>query len=471
MISVATALLLASASASTVFAQEGGAAASVAQLVANLRAAPSENDRFRLLSDDQFLFNFNDPNTTVGVTNGAAGRTVAATSGNFPAVVGNGVSMTIGFLGPCGMNSPHTHPRATEINFSLNTTLRGGVLVENGARFAEIDIAPGMATVFPQGAIHFEMNPSCEEAMFVASFNGEDPGVTQIAQRYLGLPPDIVGATLGGLGVQDVANLEALVPDNVIFGVDECLQRCNITRTGQATSQRQPRVSANAFPAGIVPTNVFDLPVAAPTPAPATASSEGGETAPAAGEGEAAPAAGEGEGSGEGESAPAPSEGEGESEPASSEGGYEPTSSEGEGESEPASSEGESEPAPSEGEGESEPAPSEGEGESAPEPSAGEGSGEYEPTEGEGSGEGSSEGEGSGEGEGSSEGEGSGEGEYQPSATSYGGEGAPTPAADGYSYGYGYEYGYGYKNGESDKRSNVVVDSRHPEVTQISLRR
>ena len=74
----------------------------------------------------------------------------------------------IGFLGPCGMNSPHTHPRATEINFSINTTLRGGVLVENGARFAEIDIRPGTATIFPQGAIHFEMNPSCEEAMFVA---------------------------------------------------------------------------------------------------------------------------------------------------------------------------------------------------------------------------------------------------------------------------------------------------------------
>ena len=81
------------------------------------------------------------------------------------------------------MNTPHVHPRATEINFSLNTTLRGGVLIENGARFAELDIRPGTATIFPQGAIHFEMNPSCEAAMFVAGFNNEDPGVTSIAQR------------------------------------------------------------------------------------------------------------------------------------------------------------------------------------------------------------------------------------------------------------------------------------------------
>ncbi|KZV63543.1 RmlC-like cupin, partial [Peniophora sp. CONT] len=201
-------------------------------------------DRFRLVEDDQFLFDFVNPNTTVGVTNGAGGHTVAATSENFPAVVGNGVSMTIGFLGPCGMNSPHTHPRATEINFSINTTLRGGVLVENGARFAEIDIRPGTATVFPQGAIHFEMNPSCEDAMFVAGFNGEDPGVNQVAQRFFGLPPDIVGAALGGLGVQEVANLENFIPDNVIQGVDECLQRCGIERIAQPNSQRQPRVSA-----------------------------------------------------------------------------------------------------------------------------------------------------------------------------------------------------------------------------------
>ncbi|VDC01130.1 unnamed protein product [Peniophora sp. CBMAI 1063] len=258
--------------AGSALAQEGGSAASVAQLVSQLRQAPTEVDRLNLVSDEQFIFDFVNPNGTVGVTNGAGGHTVAATSANFPAVVGNGVSMTIGFLGPCGMNSPHTHPRATEINFSINTTLRGGVLIENGARFAEIDIRPGTATIFPQGAIHFEMNPSCEDAMFVASFNGEDPGVQQVAQRFFGLPPDIVGAALGGLGVQDVADLEAYIPDNVILGVDECLQRCGIERTPQTGSQRQPRVSANAFPESIEAENVYNLAGIATSAAPAASS-------------------------------------------------------------------------------------------------------------------------------------------------------------------------------------------------------
>lgn len=119
------------------------------------------------------------------MTTGAGGHTVAASSENFPAVVGNGVAMTIGFLGPCGMNTPHTHPRATEINFSVNTTLRAGFLMENGARFVDVELKAGSAAVFPMGAIHFEMNPSCEPAMFVAAFDGEDPGVNQVAQRCM----------------------------------------------------------------------------------------------------------------------------------------------------------------------------------------------------------------------------------------------------------------------------------------------
>ena len=157
------------------------ARAAVAELVAQLRGEPTQVDRIRALNDTQYVFDFLKPSS--GATTGAGGHIVAASSENFPAVVGNGVAMTIGFLGPCGMNTPHTHPRATEINFSVNTTLRAGFLMENGARFVDVELAAGSAAVFPMGAIHFEMNPTCETAMFVAGFNGEDPGVNQVAQR------------------------------------------------------------------------------------------------------------------------------------------------------------------------------------------------------------------------------------------------------------------------------------------------
>ncbi|KAJ7931674.1 RmlC-like cupin [Mycena leptocephala] len=200
-------------------------------------------------------FYFRLPEPPGGVTTGAAGHTVAATSGNFPAVVGNGVAMTVGFLGPCGINTPHTHPRATEINFSVNATLRTGMLSENGARFVMNDLPPGSMTVFPQGSTHFEMNDNCHPAMFVAAFNGEDPGVSSLAQRFFGLPIDIIEATMGGLGVQEVEGLEAKIPDNVAVGTDECLKRCGLVRPPtQPTMQHQPRVSGNAFPTGSVNT-------------------------------------------------------------------------------------------------------------------------------------------------------------------------------------------------------------------------
>ncbi|KAJ6619942.1 RmlC-like cupin domain-containing protein [Mycena sp. CBHHK59/15] len=216
--------------------------------VAQLRLAPTAVDRLNVLSSDQqFIFDFFNP--TAGITRGAAGHTVAATSGNFPAVIGNGVAMTVGFMGPCALNTPHTHPRATEINFSVNGTLRTGMLAENGARFVVNDLPPGSMTVFPEGAIHFEMND--EPAMFVAAFNSEDPGVLQIAQRFYGLPVDILSATLNDLGVQEIEGLEAKIPDNVAVGTDACLKRCGLSRPpAQPTAQHQPRVSGNAFPTG-----------------------------------------------------------------------------------------------------------------------------------------------------------------------------------------------------------------------------
>ncbi|KAJ7117674.1 RmlC-like cupin domain-containing protein [Mycena epipterygia] len=217
--------------------------------VAQLRLDPTAVDRVNTLSpDSQFVFDFFNP--PAGVVTGAGGHTVTATSGTFAAVVDNGVAMTIGFLGPCAMNTPHTHPRATEINFSVNGTLRTGILTENGARFIVNELSPGMMTVFPQGAIHFEMNTGCKPAMFVAAFNNEDPGVLSVAQRFFGLPPDIVQATLGDIGLLEFEELAAMIPDNVAVGTDACLKACGLTRPAQPTAQQQPRVSGNALPTG-----------------------------------------------------------------------------------------------------------------------------------------------------------------------------------------------------------------------------
>ena len=137
--------------------------------------------------------------------------------------------MTVGFLGPCSINLPHTHPRATEINFIVSGTLQAGFFQENGARFIMNTLVAGQATVFPVGAIHFEQNLNCTQAMFVAAFNSADPGVLTIANSfYGGLPANIVGASLGGLNITTVESMKSMLPANPALGIEECRQRCGI---------------------------------------------------------------------------------------------------------------------------------------------------------------------------------------------------------------------------------------------------
>ncbi|KAJ3476808.1 hypothetical protein NLI96_g10902 [Meripilus lineatus] len=236
---------------------------SPAQKVADLRLAASMVDRVKLLQDNEFVFDFLHPIS--GESDGGGGHTVSASVGNFPALVGTGMAMTIGFLGPCGYNTPHTHPRATEFNFAVNGTLQTGFLAENGARFVFNEVPPGSAAIFPKGVIHFEMNTECEDVLFVAAFNDEDPGVDQIAQRFFGLPPKFVAAALGDIGIEQIAGLESKIPNNVALGTEECLKRCGLTNSGQPTSQRQPRVAANALPSGYSGPSAAAAPSGTPT--------------------------------------------------------------------------------------------------------------------------------------------------------------------------------------------------------------
>lgn len=75
--------------------------------------------------------------------------------------------MTLGILGPCGMNTPHLHPRATEMLFLINGTITTGMIAENGARFVYNTVDAGTASVYLQGSMHWQQNEGCEPAMFI----------------------------------------------------------------------------------------------------------------------------------------------------------------------------------------------------------------------------------------------------------------------------------------------------------------
>jgi hypothetical protein len=165
--------------------------------------------------------------------NNCSGKAVKADRDTFPAIIGSHGSMTLGFLGPCGFNTPHVHPRAAELNIVVLGRLMSSVTAENSARHMNHTMSQFPMTIFPQGALRTEFNPDCTEAVFVAAFPDKDPGVQQAAQTFFGLEDEIVQAALGGDGTvngMDLDKFKAIIPANAALGVESCLQKCNISK-------------------------------------------------------------------------------------------------------------------------------------------------------------------------------------------------------------------------------------------------
>lgn len=202
-------------------------------LIQQLELAPTAADRLNLLKPEDFVFNFSSKATgQPGVTTGKGGHSVRADRKTFPALIGSGSSVTVGFLGPCGFNTPHVHPRATELNLVVKGSLMTNFIAENGVHKVVNPVGLYEMAVFPQGAVHEEFNPDCTDAVFVASFASEDPGVGTIAEEFFNLDDDVIEAALK-VDIIDGAELErfrSLIPANVALGVQACLDKCGIKK-------------------------------------------------------------------------------------------------------------------------------------------------------------------------------------------------------------------------------------------------
>jgi hypothetical protein len=139
------------------------------------------------------------------------------------------------------LNTPHTHPRSAEFNYVTHGSLVTGMIPENGANFVFNEVGTNQATLFPQGSIHFEFNDHCEPVTFVAFFSDSFPGVSQVAQRFFGLPADVVAASLG-IDPSEVEEISKSIPDDIALALQECTKRCGINRANQPTEQLQKNV-------------------------------------------------------------------------------------------------------------------------------------------------------------------------------------------------------------------------------------
>jgi len=201
-------------------------------LTTQLFLADSAVDRFNLLpKNEDFVFPFVDKIAAVG---GKGGDLVAANRKTFPALVGTNSGMAVGFLDACGFNTPHVHPRATELQIVIEGKVVTEMLPENGVngpdgkrRVIRNTLSKFQMQPFYQGSVHTQFNPDCEPATFIASFNAEDFGAGQIPEELFAMSPDIVTAAFGqAMNGKDVDRFKNAIPATIALGVKECLKKC-----------------------------------------------------------------------------------------------------------------------------------------------------------------------------------------------------------------------------------------------------
>ncbi|CAD6575131.1 MAG: hypothetical protein TREMPRED_001316 [Tremellales sp. Tagirdzhanova-0007] len=209
------------------------------ELTQQLAVAATVGDRFKIIYDqgpDYWKFDFlPNSNPYGGLTLGRGGEVVLANKKNYPILWDQGVSVSLGFMNPCGMNTPHIHPRATEFNIAvseLTLPLRAGFVFENDFNLEfRVNISQYQGASFPRGATHFEMNPNCEPAVFVAAFSNDDPGLSSIANNFFRIDADIINSTLGfprEISGENIAQFATSIPTPFVVAVTECLDCCGI---------------------------------------------------------------------------------------------------------------------------------------------------------------------------------------------------------------------------------------------------
>ncbi|KAI2621114.1 RmlC-like cupin domain-containing protein [Hypoxylon sp. NC1633] len=188
-----------------------------------------------LKDDKDFVFDFNKARK---FGPGKGGEIVQANRKAFPALTGTGIGMAVGFLGPCGFNTPHVHNRATELLIVTKGKVVSEMVIENGVENANKKprdvmntIEELQATPYFQGALHTQFNPTCEDVTFVAPLSAEDFGANTMAQAYFSLSDDTIRAAAGNaIDGADVDKFRGLLSTNVALGVEQCLKTCKISK-------------------------------------------------------------------------------------------------------------------------------------------------------------------------------------------------------------------------------------------------
>ncbi|XP_024527002.1 putative germin-like protein 2-1 [Selaginella moellendorffii] len=141
------------------------------------------------------------------VSNGPGGLRAAINITLFPGIESQGITYVHFNMVPCGVNLPHTHPRASE----LLTLVSGGPLQVGFVDTAGVPrinlLHPGDLTVFPRGTMHFEINVGTKRAFYISALNSQNPGTLTSGGALL-MIPDRSSATALNVGLDMIRKLK-----------------------------------------------------------------------------------------------------------------------------------------------------------------------------------------------------------------------------------------------------------------------
>jgi len=116
-------------------------------------------------------------------------KPIKAFADAFPALSGLGISAALLEFQPGSQNTPHTHPRATELFYVVDGSVMVG-LVDTAGHLFNQTLYKGDLFVFPKGLVHFQVNPASyavkKTAYAFAAFSSANPGIVSLPATLFG---------------------------------------------------------------------------------------------------------------------------------------------------------------------------------------------------------------------------------------------------------------------------------------------
>ncbi|PKI63170.1 hypothetical protein CRG98_016355 [Punica granatum] len=122
-------------------------------------------------------------------------RVTSANVLSFPGLNTLGMSMNRVEFAPGGLNSPHSHPRATELGVVVQGKLLVGLVTTSNVFYSK-EVGPGELFVIPRGLVHFQRNIGEGKALSFTAFNSQLPGAVFTAPTLFAATPTVPNEVL-----------------------------------------------------------------------------------------------------------------------------------------------------------------------------------------------------------------------------------------------------------------------------------